>query len=257
VVHLKKSLRCGLLAATLLAFASPATIFATQASGPSKAALDAGMSYLQELQDAALAYAGRDFDKALAKLDLAEKAHPNIPDTWDLRGAIYAEQHDFPKAQTAFEQAYKLSPRDFWPPYNLAQLLLMQKKYAEAAAAFQKLEVYKGQQELVQFKIIYSEVLEAKNDDAKTVLDAMKFPGDTPAYYFAHSAYGFATKNEKDGNYWYQAGLKVFGPDRCVSYYDALVNAGWVPARGSDGSIPQPAHMVTMPTSPLDGPGVQ
>ncbi len=54
----------------------------------------------------------------------------------------------------------------------------------------------------------------------------MKFPSDTAAYYFAHAAWGFAQKDEKEGQYWCKTGLKVFGLPRCTSFYDALAGAG-------------------------------
>ncbi len=233
--------------AIFLAAAIPLPMFAVQPAAPSKAALAAGMPYLRALADAGVAYANRDFAKALDELDLADQIQPDVPDTWSMRGAIYAEQHAYEKAGDAFEKAGQLNPGDFWPPYNLAQLLLMQKKYAEASAAFQRLTVYGGHEELVQFKIVYADLLAGKPNDAKPVLDAMKFPSDTPAYYFAHAAWGFAGKDEKEGTYWVRSALKIFGLPICISYYDSLASAGWVDARLSDGSVPEKADLTSMP----------
>ena len=220
---------------------------AAQPAAPSKAALNAGMPYIRALAGAGVAYANRDFSKALDQLDIADQIQPDIPDTWNMRGAIYAEQHAFEKAEDAFEKAGKLNPGDFWPRYNLAQLLLMQKKFGEAAAAFQKLMIYGGHEELVQFKIVFADLLAGKPDEAKPVLDAMKFPSDTPAYYFAHAAWGFARKDEKEGNYWTGAALKVFGIGQTVSFYDSLAGVGWVGARGADGAAPARTDLTTMP----------
>ena len=225
-------------------------VLAVQETGPSEAALKAGEPYLRALQAAGIAYGNREFAKALDKLDVADQIQPDIPDTWMMRGAIYAEQHAFEKAGDAFEKANKLNPGDFWPPYNLAELLLLQKKYAEAAASFRGLTVYQGHEELLQFKIIFADLLAGKPDDAKPVLDAMKEPSDTPAYYFAHAAWGLAHKDEKEGNYWARAGLKVFGLPRCMPFYDALAGVGWLPMREADGSVPEPAELSTLPTLP-------
>ena len=115
--------------------------------------------------------------------------------------------------------------------------------------AFEKLEVYGGHQDLVQFKIVFASLLQGKPELAKPVLDAMKFPSDSPAYYFAHAAWGFAHKDEKEGNYWINTGLKVFGPAPAISYYDSLAGVGWVTPRGPDGAIPDRVDLATMPVA--------
>ncbi len=215
----------------------------------SKAAQDAGEPYIRALAAAGEAFSRHDYVKALDKLDIADQIAPNIPDTWGMRGAIYAVQHAFEKAEDAFEKEAKLNPSDFWPHYNLAELMLMQKKFGPAAAAFQRLEVYAGHEELVQFKTVYADLLNGDADAAKPVLDAMKFPADTPAYYYAHAAWEFAHKNEKQGAYWTTAGLKVFGLDRCLSYYDALAQVKWVPMRNADGTVPDNQALSAFPAS--------
>jgi tetratricopeptide (TPR) repeat protein len=209
---------------------------------------------MRALETAASAYSQREFSTALDKLDLADQIAPNIPDTWNMRGAIYAEQHAFEKAADAFEKAGRLNPGDFWPPYNTAELLLMQKKYGPAADAFEKLEVYSGHEELVSFKIVFADLLNGKPDAAKPVLDGMKFPSDTPAYYFAHAAWGFAHKNLEEGYYWTRTGLKVFGLEKSVSFYDALAQVGWLKMRLTDGTVPPPP--VELKSMPAGTPGL-
>jgi tetratricopeptide (TPR) repeat protein len=246
---LNRFLRPFLVYLAVLAAAVPFFTEAAEPIPPSRAAQNAGEPYLRALGEAGMAYAERDFTKALDRLDIADQIQPNIPDTWNMRGAIYAEQHAYERAGDAFEKAAKLNPGDFWPPYNIAQLLLVEKKYAEAAAAFQKLSIYGGHDEMVQFKIIFADLLQGNADAAKPVLDAMKFPSDTAAYYFAHAAWGFAHKDEKEGKYWCHTGLKVFGLEACMSYYDALAGVGWVPMRESDGSVHEQANLLTAPAA--------
>ena len=232
---------------------APISVHAEQEAGMSQAAIDAGQTYARALESAASAFAGRDFPKALEKLDDADEIHANIPETWNMRGAIYAEEGEFTKAEDAFQKAASLTPSDFWPPYNLAELLMLEKKYSQAATAFQKLEVYQGHDELVQFKEVFANVLAGNKDAAKKVLDAMKFPGDTPAYYFAHSAWGFASKDEKEGHSWVRSAIKVFGPEKCIAFYDQLVRVGWLQARGSDGAIPDDEGMTGLPAAKPQG----
>lgn len=178
-----------------------------------------------------MAYAQRDFSTALDKLDLADHIHPEVQDTWSMRGAIYAEQRAFEKAEDAFQHAAKLAPENFWPRYNLAQLLFMQKKYGEAEAAFERLGADPKHRELVQFKLIILDILQNQLDKAQVVLQSMKEPSDTAAYYFAHAGWDFAHKNQREGEYWVVTGMRIFGVERCYSYYDVLADLGWVSKR--------------------------
>jgi tetratricopeptide (TPR) repeat protein len=236
-VLLNRFLRLSILSLTVFILA-PAAAHCAQEAGPSKAAQDAGMPYMRALGAAATAYMQSDFTTALKKLDDADQIAPNLPDTWSMRGAIYGSEKDYDKAQHAFENAARLNPGDFWPPYNLAELLLVEKKYAQAADAFSKLEVYSGHEELVQFKVVFADLLAGKPDAAKPVLDAMKMPSDTPAAYYAQSAWAFAHQDTKQGMYWSNAGLKAFNLQKCLPFYDALATQQWLPMRNKDGSVP-------------------
>jgi tetratricopeptide (TPR) repeat protein len=247
-VHLNRFFPSRVLLAMALLGGATLSTRATEESGASPAAIRAGESYLRSLETAGAAYAAGQLSNALDKLDICDQIHANVPDTWNMRGAIYADQHEYNKAEAAFQKAAALNPGDFWPQYNIAQLMLVQKKYPEAVQALNKLAVYKGHEELVSFKLVYADLMMGKNDDAKAVLDAMKFPCDTPAYYFAHSAWSFAHLNQKDGDYFATSGMKVFGPEKCVSFYDALVQAGWLPARNADGSYPEHDTLTALPT---------
>jgi len=231
----------------VLGGAALSTTRATEESGVTAAAMRAGESYLRTLETAGAAYAAGQLSNALDKLDICDQICANVPDTWNMRGAIYADQHQYDKARAAFEKSAELSPGDFWPEYNIAELYLVQKQYAQAVDGFNRLAVYKGHEELVEFKLVYANLMQGKMAPAKKVLTSMKSLGDTPAYYFAHSAWGYANGDKKDGDYWVGAGMKVFSPEKCMSFYDSLVLAGWVPARNPDGSYPQQNTLSALP----------
>jgi tetratricopeptide (TPR) repeat protein len=258
-VNLNKSFSRLLFAVAVIAAVVARPMYAIQETGPSKAAMAAGPAYMRKLETAASAYSIRDFKQALDDLEEADQIHANIPDTWNMRGAIYAEEQQYDLAREAFEKASKLNPGDFWPPYNIAQLLLFEKKYADAADEFKSLEVYHGHEELVQFKIVFAELLAGNDGAAKEELDSMKFPCDTPGYYFAHAAWSYAHKDEKEGAYYVRASVKVFGDQGSSTYYDSLAGLGWVRARNKDGTIPvqQAAPSMTLPTGPLEPDGGQ
>lgn len=221
---------------------------AVEPAGPTQAAREAGPEYLHALQRAGEAYARRDFPAALEGLDAAEQIHPEVPDTWSMRGAVYAEQRAYEKAEDAFTHAARLAPKGFWPRYNLAQLLFVEKKYGEAEAAFEKLLAGPGsQRELVQFKLVLLDLLQGKAGPAQKVLAAMKDPSDTVAYYFAHAAWEFAHDDQKQGKYWVMTGIKIFGLERSYPFYDALADVGWVKKRTA-GGVPAPAMTLPMAT---------
>jgi tetratricopeptide (TPR) repeat protein len=243
-LFIRSFFRRAVVCAAFLSAVIPSVALAVQETGPSKKARDAGDQYLRALQAAAMAFVARDYPKALEKLDIADQIHADIPDTWSMRGLIYVQQHDYAKAEEAFAKEIRVNPGDFWGPYNLAELLLVEKKYADAAESFQRLMIYKGHEELVQYKVVLCKSLAGKPAEARPVLDAMKFPCDAPGYYFAHAAWAFASKDAKEGNSWWLEGVKVFGEEKCASFYDALALSGWVPARAADGSIPTPSRLL-------------
>ncbi len=197
----------------------------------SRTAIKAGPEYLKHLHDAAENYRQRDFEAAIGQLDAADKIKPNLPESLNMRGAIYTEKHDFEKAREVFQQALKLQPDAFWPKFNLAEILLMQKKAAEARAAFEKLPASGVNRELIEFKIILAYLLEGDDANAQAKLDKLKFPSDSAAYYFCHAAWEFAHHNEKEAKGWAQSGIDVFGPQRCIVFYDSLADMGWLPPR--------------------------
>ena len=76
---------------------------------------------------------------ALQKLKDAEALAPTNPLIFNIRGSIYTGLRDFEKAKEAFEQAHKMLPDAFEPDFNLAELLYVQEKYADAETAFAKI----------------------------------------------------------------------------------------------------------------------
>ena len=187
--------------------------------------------YRDTLNEALDRYHQRDFDGALQRLNAAEKIQPGQPESANLRGAIFSEQHDFERAREEFERILKKAPSSFWPRYNLAEILLMQKKAAEARDAFAKLPPNPAYRELIEFKILITYLLEHEDAKAEAKLNSVRFPSDTAAYYFCHAAWELAHHEEEKGQGWIRSGLQIFGPARCAMLYDSLADMGWVEAR--------------------------
>jgi Tfp pilus assembly protein PilF len=200
-------------------------------AGMSKSSIRAGTAYIGLLRDASDAFMRRDFPASEKKLDEADQIKPGLYDSICLRASIFAEERDFEKAQALYEQALKIQPNSFLPKFNLAEMLLMQKKFAEAQASFEQLNVPGRQKELVDFKIVLTALGMGDDAKAREVLDHMKFPGDTAAYYFAGAGWEFAHGNKGKANELIQSADSIFGQARNYSFYDSLADMGWVQAR--------------------------
>ena len=203
-------------------------------AGMSKSSIKAGPAYMSLLRDASDAFIQRDFPAAERKLDEADKIQPNLFDSICLRASIFAEQREFEKAQRYYEWALTIQPNSFLPKFNLAEVLLMQKKFVEAGAAFEQLAAPATQKELIDFKIVVAYLGQKNDAKARGVLDHMKFPGSTAAYYFANAAWEFAHGNKDKAKEWMESGNAIFGIARNYVFVDSLADMGWVPARRSD-----------------------
>lgn len=79
-----------------------------------------------------------EYDKALATVDELLARQPGNPMMLNLRGVVYLNSRDFPKASEAFEAALKASP-DFVPAlYNLGMLAQQRGDIAAAAARYEQ-----------------------------------------------------------------------------------------------------------------------
>jgi tetratricopeptide (TPR) repeat protein len=183
------------------------------------------------LNDASDYFKQKKLDRALEKLDAAEAIFPNFVEEVNMRGAVYAEKRDFVKADELFDRALELEPRAFWPKFNKAEVLLMQGKYADAQMAFEVLLVKVPTSEMVQFKLVLVHLMEKDLDGAKSMLDKMKFPSDSAAYYYANAAIEFARGKREDGEYWIKSGDAIFGFERNMIFYDSLADLGWLDKR--------------------------
>jgi hypothetical protein len=80
--------------------------------------------------------------------------------------------------------------------------------------------------ELLQFKVVLCDLALNDTERAKKVMNAIKYPGDSPAWYYAHAAYENKTGNNKKARE-YVAGAKyIFGPK--TSLFDETFEAAGI-----------------------------
>jgi predicted Zn-dependent protease len=151
-------------------------------------------------------------DEALTKLEVLQKKLPDDPLILNLIGSVYIKKKDFLAAESYFRKAIKKSPGFFPALYNIGEILFLEKKYTEARKHFQAMRGSDTRNELLQFKVVLCDLALHDTESAKKVMNAIKYPGDSPAWYYAHAAYESKAGNKKKARE-YVAGAKyIFGP---------------------------------------------
>jgi len=153
----------------------------------------------------------KKIDDALAKLAGLEKDFPDDPLILNLVGSAYTKKNDYLAAETYFRKAVKKSPGYFPAMFNLGEIFFLQKKYAEAREHFQGMRASDMRNELLQFKIVLCDLALDDTDRAKKVMNAIKYPGDSPAWYYAQAAYENKMGNKKKAREYVAGAQYIFG----------------------------------------------
>ena len=154
------------------------------------------------------------------------------------------EQRQFEEGAKFLQEALKLDPKYFPARFNVGELPLVQKRYAEARATFEKLLEEFPKDELILFRIFLCHLLEKNDTAARQALDNIPFPGDTPAFYYANGAWEFAHNNAAEAQKWIARGNWVFPKDKVANFATALYEAGWLErpkTKRSGQAAPSPA----------------
>src|SRR5437899_874039 len=176
----------------------------------------------------------RDFVAARKLIDEADQAEPNQSATLNLRGEILMEQKEFEEAEAAFKKAAKLDPKFREAQYNLAQIPFKKKDYAKARERFEALFKRtpggdKNQAaELIKFRIYLTLLLEGKESRAHAMMEEFQFTGDTPALYYAQAAWEFKHKNPEKAADWTASAKKIYTPALNNVFADAFYDVGWM-----------------------------
>lgn len=190
-------------------------------------------AYVQVLRRAIQSFSERDFAAANQQLDEAEKMFPPSVYSLNMRGAIAIEQKRFEEGEKHCQAALKQDPKFFPARFNLAEIPFVQKRYAEARKGFEELLEKDPKNELLQYRIFLTYLLEGNDPAAQKALEAIRFPSNTAAYYYAHAAWEFAHGNEEKALGWVRSGDWVFPAFRNTNFADVLADLGWLKRPGS------------------------
>jgi tetratricopeptide (TPR) repeat protein len=151
-------------------------------------------------------------DEALVKLEALQKQDPENPLILNLIGSAYSKKQDYLAAEAYFRKSLKKQPGFFPAVFNLGEILFLQKKYAEARAHFQEMRASDTRNELLQFKVALCDLELNENDRALKVMNAIKYPGDSPAWYYAQAAREAKAGNKKKAREYIAGAKYIFGP---------------------------------------------
>src|SRR6266480_2688298 len=188
----------------------------------------------------------RDFITARKLVDEADQAQPNQPATLNLRGEILMGQKKFSEAEAAFKKAAKLDQKFREAQYNLAQIPFKNKDYAKARERFEALlERTPGGDknqaaELMKFKIYMTLLLEGKESRAQAMMEQFQFTGDTPALYYAQAAWEFKHSNPEKAADWTASAKKIYSPALNSVFADTFYDVGWMQSE-EPAAAPAPA----------------
>jgi tetratricopeptide (TPR) repeat protein len=152
------------------------------------------------------------------------------------------EEHKFEEGRRLCQEALKLDPKYYPAKFNLGEIPLMEGKYPEARAIFQALLNANPRDELVQFRIFLTYLLEKNDAAAREILGKLKFPSDTPAFYYANAAWEFSRDNKDEGKAWVERGNWVFGKEKALNFAESLIQQGWI-----ERPAPPPKKVATTP----------
>ncbi|MEI8292965.1 MAG: tetratricopeptide repeat protein [bacterium] len=153
----------------------------------------------------------KDYNKALEKLGNLEKARPEDPLVLNLLGSVYSRKKDYPTAEAYFRKALSRNPAFFPAQFNLGELMFLQKQYGEARDHFQSMRASDKRNELLQFKLVLCNLELNDKEGAQKILGAIKYPGDSPAWYYAQAAWEAKAGNLKKAREYVAGARYIFG----------------------------------------------
>ena len=164
------------------------------------------------IQGALADFDAKNYDEALKKLQDLDAKMPGDPFVQNLLGAAYTKKKNFATAQKHFDKALEKAP-DFFPAkFNVGELLFLEHQYAEALEYFQKMQEKDPQNELLQFKVFLCLLQLGNKERAAKALKGIKYPGDTPAWYYGQAAWESKGGNNRKALEYVTGAKYIFGP---------------------------------------------
>ncbi len=194
----------------------------------------------------------KNFTKALALLEEAEKLKPNTSEASSIKGSIYLGQKEFEKAHEIFLKNATLLPDNIGAQYNLAEAEFVQGALPASREKLSKLlEIVKATPkdktntlpwgdataDFFTYKIYLTYIFEGNLTEGKKMLDKFDPYAITPLYYFGCSAMEFGNKNNIKALEWIGSAAKIYNPLLIELFSNAMFDKGWIRKGAKPGDI--------------------
>jgi tetratricopeptide (TPR) repeat protein len=148
--------------------------------------------------------------------------YPSDPLILNLIGSVYTKKLNYQKAEKAFRQALDLEPGFFPAAYNLGELLFLQQKYPLARQYYETMRATDHRHELLQFKVALCDIMSGETERATKVMNTIKYPGDSPAWYYAHAALEHKQGNTAKAREYIRGAKFVYGPEKTALFDESF-----------------------------------
>jgi tetratricopeptide (TPR) repeat protein len=183
-------------------------------------------AYETAINKATQALRAGNLTEADKQVEAAAKIEPASAQTANLRGVIAVQKKNYEDAANRFTQAVAADEKFYPAKLNLADVLLLQGKYGDARTQYEELQQIDPKSELVQFKIVVTDVLDNRQSQADQLINDMTFPGSTPAYYFARAAVLLKGSKEKEAQQYFTNARKYYDEQQCRYFFRFLQQNG-------------------------------
>jgi tetratricopeptide (TPR) repeat protein len=183
-------------------------------------------AYDAAIKKATQALGAGNLAEADKQADLAAKLDPASAQTANLRGVIAVQRKEYENAVSRFTEAIAADEKFYPAKLNLADVLLLQGKWADARTRYEELQRVDPKSELLQFKIVVADVLDDRQFQADQLINDMTFPGNTPAYYFARAAVLLKQSQEKEAQQYFANARKYYDEQQCAYFLRFLQQNG-------------------------------
>ncbi|MEI8340643.1 MAG: tetratricopeptide repeat protein, partial [Verrucomicrobiota bacterium] len=164
--------------------------------------------------------------EAEVKLKQLEALKPDSASILSIRAAIAVYKGNQEEASLLYQELINLIPKAFEPRFNLAELLMLDKKYEEARDAFTGLLKQFPDNPLLMYKIVLSCLMEKKYQEVQKWLGRLSQLPPSPFSYYGFAAANFSQGKFLTGRQFILEADKKFGPGKLRWLHRTLEDTG-------------------------------